>query len=350
MSFSSFPLAPDSERRPLHRRNPLLDQRLSELEALLGPAERTLVQDLVTPRMPVLFLVGNPRCGSTAFMQFLQASGAFAVPTNVMARFFFAPILGAKIQQLLFDPAFDFRGEVGALPGERDAESSLGKTKGPLGVNEMLGFWRRFLPNSDFRFIPPEQQERIDTNGISAELAGIEQVFGRPLALKGMLLFNLVHLRRCAAVPLLVHLDRDPIDVACSILAVREEFFLRREDWWSVKPPEYDWLRTMDVHHQVAGQVFFTNRSLAAGLAEVPAAGKLTVGYREFCEGPAGVHARLVGKFRALGFDLATEYRGPAGFRPRTRKQVAPADVDALRVAYDDFASGRLCAPVCAPD
>ena len=73
------------------------------IDHLLAPLEKQLVAGFSHPRLPVLFLVGNPRSGSTVFMQFLQSTGAFAVPTNVLSRFYYAPCIGAKIQQLLFN-------------------------------------------------------------------------------------------------------------------------------------------------------------------------------------------------------------------------------------------------------
>jgi len=307
--------------------------------------ERELTRDPGVPQMPVLFLVGCPRSGTTAFMQFLQASGAFAVPTNVLSRFYYAPVLGAKIQQLLFDPAFDFRGELTGATGVPPTVSCLGKTNGPLAVSEIGHLWRRFLPAYDFGYIEPERQAEIDTIGLAAEFAGMERVFGRPLALKGGLLYNLSHLRRCAPKTLVVYLKRNRLEVACSILLAREEHNVNRDDWWSVRPREYQWLRTLDVHHQVAGQVFFTHRSLERELALVPAPEWMQVDYGEFCADPAAIYSQIAERFRGLGATLPADYPGPGEFRGGggRRRLLDRADVVALESALEDFASGRLC-------
>lgn len=178
-------IANQSLRRPEHRRNNKLDDLLSELSYWLGPVGQQCVASFTKPRYPVLFLVGNPRSGSTVFTQFLQSSKRFFVPTNILSRFYYAPYLGAKIQQLLFDPAYDFREELGGWDEDAGMSSSLGKTRGALAPSEMLHFWRRFLPHYNPQYIEPERRSEIDTISIAAELAAIESVFDKPLAMKG---------------------------------------------------------------------------------------------------------------------------------------------------------------------
>lgn len=209
-------------RRKEHQGNTKLDDLLGELSALLGPVEKKCIESFTSPRHPVLFLVGNPRSGTTVFTQFLQSTRQFAVPTNVMSRFYYAPYLGAKIQQLLFNPEYDFRDQLGGAQLEVAMSSSLGQTKGALAANEILHFWRRFLPVYDPRYIEPELQDEIDVGSIAAELAAIESVFEQPLALKGALLFNLKHLKQCADSSLFVYMRRDPLFIAQSLLLGRE--------------------------------------------------------------------------------------------------------------------------------
>lgn len=333
-------------RRKEHQRNTKLDVLLAELAALLAPLEKQLVAGFSHPRMPVLFLVGNPRSGSTVFMQFLQSTGAFAVPTNVLSRFYYAPCIGAKIQQLLFNPEYDFRGELAAGPGTAAHDSSLGKTRGPLAASEMLHFWRRFLPHYDPQYIDPSQYARIDTAGLAAELAALESVFGKPLALKGgMLQSSLPHLLQCAKPALLIYLRREPFFILQSLLMARENHYGRRDLWWSLKPKEYEHLKNLDPLHQVAGQVFFTAQAVSAGLQAVPETQRLILDYESFCRDPAAAHAQIAAKCRGLGCEIEAAYRGPATFPCRNETRLSAEDAADLRAAYEDFASGRLRFP-----
>jgi len=244
-------------RKKVHQRNTRLDDLLKELEELFGPVEQDLMKQFTAPERPVLLLVGNPRSGSTVFMQFLQATGSFAMFTNVLSRFYYAPFIGAKIQQLLFNSAFDFRGELTTSAAGTGPASSLGKTRGPLAPSEALHFFRRFVPYYDPQYLEPNRQAEVDAAGMAAELAALESVFDRPLAMKNaLLLYNLNCMRKCTGSSLVLYLKRDPLFIAQSLLLARENHYGRRDIWWSVKPKEYDQLKELDVFPQVAGQVF----------------------------------------------------------------------------------------------
>ncbi len=342
MKASGIHIENMAARRKEHRRNTRLDDLLADLEALLGPVEKEAVKQFKTPRFPVLFLVGNPRSGSTAFMQFLQSTGQFAVPSNMLSRFYYAPYIGAKIQQLLFNPDFDFRNELGGAQRDAAVSSSLGKTKGALGASEMLHFWRRFSPYYDPRYIEPERQSEVDTEAIASELAAMESVFERPLAMKGAMLLNLGCMQKCAENPLFVYLRRDPLFVAQSLLLGRENHYGRRDMWWSVMPKEFEQLKEMDVYHQVAGQAFFIAQSVESDLAAMPEENKLVLDYETFCDNPVAAYAQVVGKFKQLGYELEPGYSGTLDFKCSNDVRVSTEDFDGLKDAYADFESGRV--------
>ena len=127
-------------------------QRNDRLEALLGRLN-TALSDVVlppvdTPEQPPLFIVGPPRSGTTYCMQWLGASGAFSYPTNLIARFWQAPAIGAIVQHMLTDPHYDFRGEFSDLRFDTlQTRSELGKTQGLLSSNEFWYFWRSQFPD-----------------------------------------------------------------------------------------------------------------------------------------------------------------------------------------------------------
>lgn len=330
-------------RQKEHRRNTGLDDLLNELSGLLEPVEESIMQRFQAPERPVLFLVGNPRSGTTVFTQFLQSTQQFYIPSNVLSRFYYAPYIGAKIQQLLFDPAYDFRNELGGGVDTIATSSSLGKTSGPLAASEVLHFWRRFLPHYDPQYIAPDRHGEIDTAGIAAELAAIEDVFDKPLAVKGAFLtYNLAYLQKCASSSLIINLKRDPVFVAQSILLARESYYGRRDLWWSLKPGEYDFLKDMDPFHQIAGQVYFTRKSISQEMGQLSEEEGLTVEYEAFCADPATVHGEIVKKFKKLGCKLDATYHGTMELECSNKVRVSAKDFDGLHAAYTDFESGRI--------
>ena len=64
--------------------------------------------------------MGNPRSGTTLFIQWLGISGYLAYPTNLLSRFYGVPCIGAKIQLMLTkhdsnNDLFDFNNARGGL-------------------------------------------------------------------------------------------------------------------------------------------------------------------------------------------------------------------------------------------
>ena len=129
------------------RRNEELEALLQTINSNLWLAEKELLSREYSAKFPVILVMGPLRSGTTLFMQWLANTGVVSYPTNLLSRFFGAPILGAQIQLLLTDPRFNFRDELGEFLQKVDFSSENGKTKGVMAPNEFWYFWRRFLPN-----------------------------------------------------------------------------------------------------------------------------------------------------------------------------------------------------------
>lgn len=301
-------------RTPGFRRNPLLEQLLAELGADLAPAEERLVARYRgrTTDFPVVLVLGPLRSGTTLFMQWLANTGLAACPTNLLSRFYRAPIIGAKIQRILTDPQYDFRGELGDFAGPVDYLSENGKTKGALAPNEFWYFWRRFLPDPGRDAWTDEELRRhLDAATLQAELGGIIDVFRKPFAAKGMLFnYNIRYLDSILDKVLFVQLRRNPVDNAASVLEARQRQLGSRAAWYSFEIPEYAQLKNLDPVEQAAGQVHFINRAVTAGMATVDARRRLVVDYEDFCANPAALFAELAP--RLGGQELA--YNGPGHF------------------------------------
>lgn len=86
------------ERTAKFRRNELLENFLAELNSDLQPSEQALLKQQTSADAdhPVIFVMGPLRSGTTLFMQWLANTGLVAYPTNLLSRFYQAPVLGAK--------------------------------------------------------------------------------------------------------------------------------------------------------------------------------------------------------------------------------------------------------------
>lgn len=330
-------------RRPEFQRNPNLEALLQELNGLLAPAEAQVAARFTAPRYPVLLVMGVPRSGTTLMMQWLASLSHFAYPTNLISRFYAAPYIGARIQQLLTDPAYRFGDEIPDFAKELDYSSALGKTRGALAPNEFWYFWRRFFPVTEPRYLEAHELAQVDREGFCAELAALESAFDKPLALKGLILsLNIPFLSSLLPQALFVFIRRHPFYTMQSLLQARERYFGTREAWYSIRPPEAEELQHLHPIEQVAGQVAYTMRGIEAGLAGIEPARRLEVSYEDFCAAPGAVYEEIVTHYAAQGHSLPLDYAGPASFAASNEVHLSPDERDAALAAYARFAGESL--------
>ncbi|GAB1234024.1 sulfotransferase [Ferrigenium sp. UT5] len=294
-------------------RNTGLESLLKDINSNLWLSEETLLEQQGGLQHPVILVMGPMRSGTTLFMQWLANTGLVAYPTNLLSRFYQAPIIGAKIQLLLTDPRFNFRDELGEFVQQAEYRSENGKTKGVLAPNEFWYFWRRFLaePGRDV-WTDEELRQSMDTRTMLAELAGMMQVFQKPFAAKGMLFnYNIPFLDSVLDKVLFIQIRRDPVANIASVLDARKRQLGSEEAWYSFKIPEYEELMTLDPVSQVAGQVHHINRAVSIGLSGVAEQRKLVVQYEDFCAAPRRVFEELAEKLMMSN----ENYIGPERFK-----------------------------------
>lgn len=327
-----------AERQERFRRNENLESLLSELNSLLAPVEDDVVHRFSLPKYPLILLVGCARSGSTIMMQWLASTGQFSYPTNFLSRFYMAPYVGAKIQQMLSDPKYRFKDEFLDFGSSISFNSDLGKTTGVLSPNEFFYFWRRFFKFGEIQYLDETALGQIDTPKFCAELAAIEAVFDKPLAMKGLMInWNIPFIRNLFPHVIFVYIKRDPVFNAQSLMEAREKFLGDRNEWYSFKPVEYPILEQLDPFKQVAGQVYYTNRAIEQGLSQVDSRNWIKVKYEKFCEAPELVYQQLREKFALHDYNLSPEYVGPKYFESTNQIRLSEEHFNLLSNACDEL-------------
>lgn len=314
----------EKEREVLFRRNSLLENLLGSLNKTLGCAEEQLLARSSTlgQDYPLIFIMGPLRSGTTLFTQWLANSGVVSYPTNLLSRFYGAPVIGAQIQLLLTDPRFNFRNEILDFNSSVSFESQNGKTKGALAPNEFWYFWRRFLPFQDLDWLPDKELFRVvDQEKLVSELVALTQIFGKPFALKGMILnYNIPFLDAIFKKAIFIQIKRDPVMNIRSILEARKRQLGSVKEWYSFKIPEYPQLKDLEPIAQSAGQLYYIDSAVTKGMGMVNESRKLVVQYEEFCQNPRYVFNELLMK---LGiFENDNCYCGPERFKVSTYDNV----------------------------
>jgi hypothetical protein len=297
-----------------------LDGSIDELAALLAPAEELALTRSPRREALIVCVVGAPLGGATLVMQWLAASGSFGYPTNLLARFAHTPLVGARIQRLLFDPRRARGGDLADLqPAALTFESTLEGTSGALAPNEFAAFWEHFIPGHE----PEPLGERVatlDTAGLGRTLTALARMDERPFALAAeRVQYDLADFARALPGAFFLHVVSDEVDNACALLDARKKLHGSHERWHGARPAEYWELVALPPVEQVAGQVLHTHRHLREARAALPGERSFEVSVAELRRAPRSAHASLLERLATfaastgLAWDATRlgEYRGP---------------------------------------
>ncbi|CAK8715237.1 Sulfotransferase family protein [Candidatus Electrothrix laxa] len=330
------------KRTVLFKRNSHLERLLISLNDQLSLVEgqSLAIRNDFGPDFPLIFIMGPLRSGTTLFTQWLANTDFIAYPTNLLSRFYGAPAIGAQIQLLLTDQRFNFRDELIEFNNRIAFDSENGKTRGVLSPNEFWYFWRRFLPfqDLDLDWLPDEELfEVVDKEMLNNELTTLTRIFGKPFALKAMILnYNIHFLDAVFEKAVFVQIKRDPVTNVASILEARKRQLGSENEWYSFKIPEYPRLKNLDPISQATGQVHYINAAVTKGMAKVAEARKMTVNYEEFCQNPSRVFTELSQKLGLAGDDC--KYSGPEQFR-QTREASTVENKKLIEQSLAQFAT-----------
>jgi hypothetical protein len=303
----------NSAREEKYRKNDSLEKSLADINSLLFGLEKDIIQNFKKNKYPIIFILGNPRSGSTLLLQWFASLGCFGYPTNIISRFFKAPYIGAKIQKVLAE--FDFKGEIFDPSYEKKFYSDLGKTKGPLAPHEFWYFWRRFFQYNEIQKLDDNALEKINTGLLLSELAALESELEKPLVFKGMMFnWNVEFLNEIFDNALFINLRRNYLHNMDDIFYARKSFFGDTNKWYSFKPPEYSVLKSKNPEAQVAGQVVYTDRYIREQFKRIPLEKYLNIEYEELCINPAKIYKSILDKFVCQGCALSSNYVGVKNF------------------------------------
>jgi hypothetical protein len=200
---------------------------------------------------------------------------------NLIARFWLRPSAGVRLSRAL----------LGEKARERvELRSTHGVTHELEGPHEFGYFWRHWLPldQSLSHHLDDKALAMVDEHGLTAALEGeILAAFGTPVVLKNNTLgFHAGFLTRLHPNSLFVHIKRDPLAAAASILKCRLERFGSYEAWWSLKPSTFSSIAAeSDPAAQVARQTIDCRHETEQALS-APGVRALALDYHDLCADP----------------------------------------------------------------
>ena len=286
----------EPERTPEYRKDPEQEERLKHLNAHLAPLERQLISNFDQQRLPIVFIVGAPRSGSTLLSQTLAQTGVFSYVSNFVARFWRAPYVGMLIEEAL---------GIRKLECDQSFVSRFGGTEGWAGPHEFGYFWSRWFRFGETHQLNAKGLEEIDLDTLRKELAALESVYNKPLCFK--------YLPCGLHIPFLAERFQNAIFVLCrrqpvynmqSLLLARRKVVGDEGHWWSLRPKEYPDLLSTSPYEQIAGQIYYTLKEIEASFSSLAPEQFLHIRYGDLCSQPRMEVNRVVEAVSQMGVEV----------------------------------------------
>ncbi len=175
-----------------------------------------------------ILITGAPRSGTTFLYQLMASSLHLGYVSNLMARFYAAPLTGAWLQTRLI------HSEISELA---NFSSIHGVTKRVYEPHEFGYFWAKHFPFQGDNHEDVDKSELCERiKSLETTLQSISGIFQKPVVYKCMIAPFILNELLAHTSVFVVHIVRDKKEVIDSILEVRRKRLASIERWWSIRP------------------------------------------------------------------------------------------------------------------
>ena len=223
-----------------------------------------------------IFIVGAPRSGSTLVFQAVVSALSISYPTNLIARFWSNPVVGLILQNELF-------------PGSQDFMSSFNSIHGysrnfPLEPHEFGYFWSRWFDHSQTHYSGPGTS--VDES-FKKEISNLMALTCSNWCFKNLTLgLKISLLKQIFPEAKFIIVNRNPHDIATSLLQGRKELFGDVTKWWSLIPKEIKLIKDFCPEEQVVAQIFYTYNQIYSDIKNICSTDYIEIEYVKFCNQP----------------------------------------------------------------
>ena len=309
----------NANRKPGDRRSLHSDVIRYCANRLVQPVDRMLVRRHRDPQIPIVFIVGVPRSGTTLLYQLMCTHLDVGYVSNAMARWWIAPVAAAR-----------FLSPLRGAPGSFALSSDLGRSEESDAPHEFGWFWQFHLHHEDSDDLDAEALATRDFRNAKAALEGLAGYFDRPLLLKTLVHvpYKITWLKAQLPQARFIWIHRDPIFVGQSILEARQNRFGDPNRWLSVRPRDVASWRARSPCEQVAHQILDVNASMNRAFAALDPSDGLHVEYEQLVRQP-NAELRRIAEFCDAGVRTNTRLSSLT-LEPRNRNRLSPEDHRAL--------------------
>lgn len=267
---------------------------------------------------PPVFILGPPRSGTTVLYQLMCQHFNFGYINNFVANWYKLPITATR-----------FYKRKNHEKNTINLKSDYGRSNNSFGPHEFSEFWYRWFSRKQI-----EKRKMSNSN-----ILKIRKTIGCLTAIhnNSMILKNVVHSVRIPQLSsifsncVFIVVERDHLDIAQSILNARQTLYGNKNEWWSVKIPEFDKIKNEPYWIQIAEQVKSVYSLFQSSFNEIGTTKTITIHYRELCHQTSKVltslHSQLVDK----GISVETDGLFPESLNYSTGQKVSDEDYNKLK-------------------
>jgi len=238
-------------------------------------------------QLPVIYIVGVPRSGTTLLSQLLSKYLNVAYIDNITAKFWMNPVVGMKLSESLQNNE----------ENQFTLKSIHGVTRDVFGPHEFGYFWRYWflLDDAVSHKLSVEELSKLDINGFRQQLYEMLAVKKLPLIFKNVICgFQAEWLTSAHQNSIFLYIKRDIREVCSSILKARHDRYGDYSNWWSLRPPTVDEiLRIKDPVEQVVRQVTDCSIEFDKELNKQHI-NSIEIEYNELCNNPSRVLSEII--------------------------------------------------------
>jgi len=287
-----------------------LTRRCFEFRTYLSVIEKIILLKRFESFQPQLFILGLPRSGTTLVYQYIVNRLKVAYFTNGAGKYYLAPCLVTFLQNRIY-------GEY-----KSDFKSNYGKVLGTVAPREAGSFWGRFFGIE--KYIHYEEISTKDIRTMQNTIFCTQYIFGdKPFVNK-----NVKHMLRINALSKIfpnayfLMVERNLNDVALSNLRAKYKILKDPQEWWSVKPLNYEELKDLSAAEQVAYQLIALKNKMESDFSELPPERIFRVNYEQFCKEPESLVRKLKNTLILEGLkNKAQPFFKPSITQPKTSEE-----------------------------
>lgn len=285
LGMKSFLQIENDKRKSEFKKTVIDEEFLVNFNELLK--EFKLEKQEFNDQHPWIFVTGLPRSGTTLLMQLMASSFNVCFVNNFIARFWDAPIVGARLSKILSLQS--------NISDSSSFRSDYGKTTLINEPHEWSYFWIHHLKyDRSLNYNRKEISDSIIWKEITNKLNGITSTFNRPFLCKGLHPIKFIDkIIQSNPNVFVVNIERDFKENCQSVLEARKAYFEDPNEWWSIIPDNYKDIHNLPYIKQIPEQLKALKLEMQNDIAKYCSGKSMKINYEDLIDAPRDVLRRI---------------------------------------------------------